>query len=92
MRSLKRSRRRRRTRGLGSTLATLQAPEGAARFDEQWLDEVANELLAKPGASLVLAGSHQPVVVQLLAYAINSALKNIGAPLCCASLHRNRER
>src|SRR4029078_11485104 len=39
------------------------------------------DLLSKPGASLVLAGSHQPVVVQFLAYGINSALKNIGTTL-----------
>jgi molybdopterin-containing oxidoreductase family iron-sulfur binding subunit len=37
--------------------------------------------MAKPGASLVVAGPHQPVVVQLMVYAINSALKNVGATL-----------
>ena len=67
--------------GLFSTIATLTAPKDAMAFDEQWLTEVANDLVSKPGASLVLAGGHQPVVVQLIAYAINSALKNIGATL-----------
>ncbi len=67
--------------GLFSVIATLKAPEGALPFDDQWLTEAANDLIAKPGASLVLAGSHQPVVVQLLAYGINSALKNLGATL-----------
>ncbi|MEY2499149.1 MAG: hypothetical protein QOD12_2705, partial [Verrucomicrobiota bacterium] len=67
--------------GLFSTIATLQAPKDAMAFDEQWLTEVANDLVSKPGASLVLAGGHQPVVVQLIVYAINSALKNIGATL-----------
>ena len=67
--------------GLFSTIATLTAPKDAMVFDEQWLTEVANDLVSKPGASLVLAGGHQPVVVQLIAYAINSALKNIGATL-----------
>jgi MoCo/4Fe-4S cofactor protein with predicted Tat translocation signal len=67
--------------GLGSTIATLPEPAGAMKFDEQWLTECANDLMAKPGASLVLAGSHQPVVVQLMAYAINSALKNVGSTL-----------
>ena len=65
--------------GLSSTMATLTAPVGGMQFDDQWLTECANDLLAKPGASLVLAGSHQPVVVQLIAYAINSALQNVGA-------------
>jgi MoCo/4Fe-4S cofactor protein with predicted Tat translocation signal len=67
--------------GLASTIATLAEPAHAMKFDDQWLTECANDLMAKPGASLVLAGSHQPVVVQLMAYAINSALKNVGATL-----------
>ena len=50
---------------------------------------MANDLLAKPGASLVLAGSHQPVVVQFLVYAINSALKNVGATLIVREFARN---
>ena len=78
--------------GLFTTIATLKPPEGAVeKFDEQWLTEVANDLLSKPGASLVLAGSHQPVVVQFLVYAINSALKNIGATLIIREFARNRE-
>ncbi|HKP05557.1 MAG TPA: TAT-variant-translocated molybdopterin oxidoreductase [Chthoniobacterales bacterium] len=67
--------------GLASTIATLTEPTNAMKFDDQWLTECANDLMAKPGASLVLAGPHQPVVVQLMAYAINSALKNVGATL-----------
>ena len=75
--------------GLFSTIATLKAPEGGENFDDKWLSEAANDLLSKPGASLVLAGSHQPVVVQFLAYAINSALKNIGATLIMREFARN---
>jgi len=75
--------------GLSSTIATLKPPEGGEKFDDQWLSEMANDLLAKPGASLVLAGSHQPVVVQFLAYAINSALKNVGATLILREFARN---
>jgi MoCo/4Fe-4S cofactor protein with predicted Tat translocation signal len=74
--------------GLGSVLATLKAPEGAI-FDDHWLTEAANDLMAKPGASLVLAGSQQPVVVQLLAYGINSALKNIGKTVIVREFARN---
>ncbi len=75
--------------GLGSVLATLQVPPGAAQFDEQWLNEAADDLVSKAGASLVLSGPHQPVVVQLLAYGINSALKNIGSTLLVREFQRN---
>ncbi|MEP6698690.1 MAG: TAT-variant-translocated molybdopterin oxidoreductase [Verrucomicrobiota bacterium] len=75
--------------GLGSTIGTLTEPVGAVKFDEQWLTEVANDLMAKPGASLVIAGSHQPVVVQLITYAINAALKNIGTTLLVREFARN---
>jgi len=47
---------------LGSVIGTLKAPAGAATFDQQWLSEAANDLVAKPGASLVVAGPNQPVV------------------------------
>ena len=66
---------------LGSVIGTLKVPGGSATFDQQWLSEAANDLVAKPGASLVLAGPNQPVVVQLVVYAINSALKNLGQTL-----------
>src|SRR5436190_16903954 len=67
--------------GLASTIATLTEPVNAMAFDDAWLTECANDLMAKAGASLVLAGPHQPVVVQLMVYAINSALKNVGATI-----------
>jgi len=75
--------------GLSSTIATLTPPVNGEKFDEQWLTECANDLMAKPGASLVLAGSQQPVVVQLIAYAINSALKNVGTTLLVREFPRN---
>src|SRR5256886_1358868 len=67
--------------GLASTIATLTEPVNAMHFDDAWLTECANDLMAKPVASVVLAGAHQPVVVQLMVYAINSALKNVGSTL-----------
>jgi molybdopterin-containing oxidoreductase family iron-sulfur binding subunit len=67
--------------GLASTIATLTEPVNAMPFDDAWLTECANDLMARPGASLVLAGPHQPVVVQLMVYGINAALKNVGATL-----------
>jgi MoCo/4Fe-4S cofactor protein with predicted Tat translocation signal len=75
--------------GLGSIIANLQVSAGAATFDEQWLGGVANDLLAKPGASLVLAGPSQPVAVQFLVYAINAALKNLGQTLVARQVQRN---
>src|SRR5947199_1471704 len=39
--------------GLGSMLATLQAPTGKPEYNEQWLNEAAADLVSKAGASLV---------------------------------------
>jgi len=64
--------------GLSSLLGAMTAPAGTEDFDDAWLTEAANDLISKAGASLVLAGSNQPVAVQLLAHGMNSALKNIG--------------
>src|SRR5438034_982558 len=77
---------------LGSVIGTLKAPAGAATFDQQWLSEAANDLVAKPGASLVVAGPNQPVVVQLIVYGINSALKNLGQTLVLRQFPRNPRR
>jgi MoCo/4Fe-4S cofactor protein with predicted Tat translocation signal len=74
---------------LGSVVANVQLPPGAAKFDEQWLSEAANDLMAKPGASLVLAGPGQPSEVHILAYAINAALKNLGQTLVVRQVPRN---
>ena len=72
--------------GLSSVLVTLKKPVGAEKFDERWLDEAVADLMSKPGASLVVAGAHQPVVVQMLAYGINNALKNVGSTLLVREL------
>ena len=75
--------------GLGAVIATLAAPAGSMQFDDKWLTECAADLMAKPGASLVVAGSMQPVVVQLMVYAINAALKNVGTTLLVRDFPRN---
>ena len=75
--------------GLGSILTTLTPTANAMQFDDRWLTECANDLLAKSGASLVVAGPQQPVVVQLLVYGINSALKNLGTTLLLRDFPRN---
>jgi molybdopterin-containing oxidoreductase family iron-sulfur binding subunit len=43
-----------------------------------WIDEVAAELKAHTGRSIVIAGRRQPAVVHALAHAINAALQNLG--------------
>ena len=45
----------------------------------QWIEECAADLRAHQGESLVVAGAHLPAQVHAIAYAINSALGNIGA-------------
>src|SRR5213083_1285373 len=75
--------------GLGAVVGNVQHPAGGSSFDEQWLSEAANDLLAKPGASLVLTGPNQPLAVQLLVYAINAALKNVGQTLVVRQVPQN---
>ena len=76
---------------LSSVMATLSAAtQNAPQFDDQWLSEAAKDLVAKSGTSIVVAGPHQPVVVQLLAYAINSALKNVGRTIVVREFPRNK--
>src|SRR5438552_8454939 len=72
---------------LGSLLGNFQGASNT--FDQQWIDGVAADLMAKPGASLVLAGPTQPVAVQMLVYAINAALKNVGQTLIVRQVPRN---
>jgi len=74
---------------LGAVIGNVQSPAGGSSFDERWLSEAANDLLAKPGANLVLVGSDQPLAVQLLVYAINNALKNIGQTLIVRQVSQN---
>ncbi|MDQ3313591.1 MAG: TAT-variant-translocated molybdopterin oxidoreductase, partial [Verrucomicrobiota bacterium] len=75
--------------GLGSVIATLTPAAGAMQFDDRWLMECANDLISKSGASIVIAGPHQPVVVQLMVYGINAALKNVGTTLLIREFPRN---
>src|SRR5262249_4610573 len=75
--------------GLGALVGAVQNSGAAAAFDERWLAEAASDLLAKPGASLVLAGPSQPVPVQMLVYGINAALKNLGQTLVLRRLPHN---
>ncbi|HKV64598.1 MAG TPA: TAT-variant-translocated molybdopterin oxidoreductase [Candidatus Acidoferrum sp.] len=60
--------------GLGG-LPTLPGKDG------EWLAAVAKDLQKHKGASLVVAGEHQPAEVHALAHAINAALGNVGTTL-----------
>ncbi|HXQ97649.1 MAG TPA: TAT-variant-translocated molybdopterin oxidoreductase, partial [Candidatus Limnocylindrales bacterium] len=48
---------------------------------EKWLGAVAKDLQKHKGASLVVAGEHQPAEVHALAHAINAALGSVGTTL-----------
>jgi molybdopterin-containing oxidoreductase family iron-sulfur binding subunit len=74
--------------GLSSLLGAI-TPAETGGLDEEWIAEAASDLVSKAGASLVLAGSHQPVAVQLLVYGINAALKNIGTTLVLRDFAKN---
>ncbi len=74
--------------GLSSLLGTI-TPAATEGLDVEWIAEAASDLVSKAGASLVLAGPHQPVAVQLLAYGMNAALKNIGATVMVRDFARN---
>ncbi len=59
------------TPGAGAT----SAPEGV---EESWLSALAADLTANPGASVVVAGEHQPPDVHAMVHAINEHLGNFG--------------
>src|SRR6185369_9446046 len=46
---------------------------------DNWLNAVANDLKARRGTSIIIAGDTQPPVVHALAHAINQALGNAGS-------------
>ncbi|MEN3334410.1 MAG: hypothetical protein V7641_3775 [Blastocatellia bacterium] len=46
---------------------------------DNWLTAVANDLRAKRGASIIIAGDTQPPAVHALAHTMNQALGNVGS-------------
>lgn len=57
----------------------LPAPSGAIPgVPAGWIEALAKDLAANPGAGLVVAGRHQPPAVHAAALAINAALGNLG--------------
>lgn len=69
------------TRALAQALKISVAAGDAASsqaIPTNWISALAKDLQAHPGASLVVAGDHQPPVVHALVHAINEALQNVG--------------
>lgn len=48
---------------------------------KEWLAEVASDLLAHQGKSLLLSGAEQPVDIQIMVLGMNAALGNFGTTL-----------
>ena len=64
-------------------LATAaQVANGPTKGDNEdiykWIGPISRDLLRNPGASLVIAGEHQPPIVHALAHAMNAKLGNVG--------------
>ncbi|MEI6712365.1 MAG: TAT-variant-translocated molybdopterin oxidoreductase [Verrucomicrobiota bacterium] len=70
---------------LGKIASELKVPEKLggkdAAKETSWVKECAVDLWSRKGKSVVLVGQRQPVAVQLLGLAINSALGAIGQTL-----------
>jgi MoCo/4Fe-4S cofactor protein with predicted Tat translocation signal len=47
-------------------------------YSNKWVDEMAKDLVAHQGKSLVIVGDNQPPFVHAIAHVINSTLKNVG--------------
>ncbi|HEV3168453.1 MAG TPA: TAT-variant-translocated molybdopterin oxidoreductase [Isosphaeraceae bacterium] len=60
---------------LRDALATFRP---TMEVDKRWVSEVAADLRAHAGRSLVIAGRRQPPLVHALAHAMNASLSNIG--------------
>jgi molybdopterin-containing oxidoreductase family iron-sulfur binding subunit len=69
-------------------LENIGAPEG---IDPKWLAGCANDLLQHRGASLVVAGYRQPLVVHLLAHALNAILGNTGKTVVYQAVPESKE-
>jgi MoCo/4Fe-4S cofactor protein with predicted Tat translocation signal len=54
------------------------AGRAGEKFQDEWVQAVAEDLIACRGATLVSVGRRQPAVVHALVLAINTALGNIG--------------
>jgi molybdopterin-containing oxidoreductase family iron-sulfur binding subunit len=63
---------------LGAVISNQTGGPAPSGPDAKWLVECANDLSKNRGNILVVAGQRQPLVVHLLAHAINMALDSVG--------------
>ena len=64
--------------GRGAADEAVQSLARSFTGNKDWVHECAADLVANPGAGLVLAGHRQPLVVHLIAHTLNAALGNLG--------------
>ncbi|HJZ94894.1 MAG TPA: TAT-variant-translocated molybdopterin oxidoreductase [Candidatus Solibacter sp.] len=65
--------------GLAVACGIAQGPKEGKNHDiYKWLGGIARDLQRNKGASIVIAGEHQPPMVHALAHVINSKLENVG--------------
>ena len=69
-------------------LATAYKGTGSA-FDPEWINGVADDLIASKGKSIVLVGSQQIPAVQAMGLGINKALGNLGSTIAVAKTPDN---
>jgi len=58
--------------------STYESLGKGVELNTEWIDKCAEDLLENRGASIVVAGAHQPAQVHVLVNAINAKLGNIG--------------
>jgi MoCo/4Fe-4S cofactor protein with predicted Tat translocation signal len=65
---------------LGMAIPSIDglSPVDLADIDSKWVAEIAKELVAYRGRSVVMAGRRLPAAVHALVCAINAALENVG--------------
>jgi molybdopterin-containing oxidoreductase family iron-sulfur binding subunit len=64
---------------LATALGAANGPKNGDNGDiYKWIGPLSRDLLRHPGASLVIAGDHQPPIVHALAHVMNDKLGNVG--------------
>jgi MoCo/4Fe-4S cofactor protein with predicted Tat translocation signal len=66
------------TRSLASALGVNADGASSSEYQAKFVRTVAEELQKHKGASVIIAGDHQPPAVHALAHAMNAALGNVG--------------
>ena len=64
---------------LATALGAANGPKQGENHDiYKWIGAIARDLQRNKGASLVIAGEHQPPIVHALAHVMNASLGNVG--------------